>query len=412
MIISEMDTTPQRKPQVVIVGGGFGGIRTARRLSVHSGLDVTLISAEDTFAYYPQLYHAATGGVRSEASIPLTDLIDGRKVKIVRDTITSLDPDVRTISSATTTYHYDYLVLALGNVTNYFGIKGLEEFSYNIKTIAGAERFKKHLHDELLDKIPDLNYVVVGGGPTGVELAAALGDYLRRITKRHGIEKPQYNLELIEAAPRILPRLPEAYSARVHKRLEQLGVKVMTNATVEAETAEALQLKGESITSRTVAWTAGVSNSPFFKANAAHFTLAKNGKVEVNDHLLGRPGIYVIGDNAATQYSGMAQTAVYDADYVASDILHTSRDQPHLPYKPKAPISVIPVGEWWAATQWGRFSLYGFPSYLLRRAADLIAYADVESWPKAIKVWLQDWRYEDNCNICSPGEPQTAKPSN
>lgn len=397
-------TTAQSKPQVLIVGGGFGGLRAARQLSGHHELNVTLISADDHFAYYPQLYHAATGGPRSESSIPLSELTGGWGVQVVHDTVTTLDPATQSLSTASgQTYPYDYLILALGSVTNYFGIQGLKEFSHDIKSITGAERFKRHLHQQLLeDQKPDPNYVVVGGGPTGVELAAALGSYLRRITRLHGLKNPIYQIQLVEAAPRLLPRSPEAMSARVQAQLESLGIKVLTGTTVKAETAGALQLEGQAITTETVVWTAGVSTNTFYKNNAAHFTLAKNGKVEVDEHLEARPHIYVIGDNAATQYSGMAQTALFDADFATRDILNVMHGRPRSAYKPKQPISVIPVGENWAAVQWGQTLMYGFIGSILRHLADLVAYADLESWPKAIRVWLDDFRREDQCAVCSP----------
>ena len=389
--------------QIVIVGGGFGGVRAARRLAGRANADITLISDQDSFAYYPQLYHAATGGARSESTIPLKDLV-GNRVKVVQDTIATINPEAHTITGTSgQTYQYDELVLALGSVTNYFGIQGLPEFSYNIKSIQGAERFKQHLHKELIeDQKPDPNYVIVGGGPTGVELAAALGSYLRRITKRHELGRPRFRIELVEAAPRILPRSPEAMSKRVQRRLESLGVEVMTGTTVQAETAEALQVGGQSIATKTVVWTAGMANNPFFKANAAHFALAKNGKVQVDDHLQAQPHVYVIGDNAATPYSGLAQTAVSDADYAAADIMNVLRHRPRRAYRAKTPMPVIPVGDYWSAFQWGPLRLYGYVGYMLRRLGDLVGYADIESWPKAIKVWLQDGRHEDDCPVCSP----------
>ncbi|MDB5178620.1 MAG: hypothetical protein JWN01_563 [Patescibacteria group bacterium] len=399
-----MTPNSQRKAHVLVIGGGFGGIRAAQKLARQRGVSVTLISAEDSFAYYPQLYHAATGGVHTESAISLTELLGGRGIEVVRDTITALDPEARTVTGAGgEAYHYDELILALGSVTNYFGIDGLEKFAYNIKSIDGAERFKQHLHKQLVeDHQADPNYVVVGGGPTGVELAAALGQYLRRIIKLHGLAKPNFQIELIEAAPRLLPRSPESMSARVQRRLESLGVKVMTGATVQAETAGALQVNGRPINTHTVVWTAGVANNPFFKANAAHFKLAKNGKAEVDNHLQSQPHIYVIGDNAATPYTGMAQTALNDADYVAADIVRALHGHDRPAYHPAAPISVIPVGENWAAAEWGRVLLYGYIGYVLRRFADLIGYADVESWPRAFKIWIQDTRREDNCLICEP----------
>ncbi|HEY2003728.1 MAG TPA: FAD-dependent oxidoreductase [Candidatus Saccharimonadia bacterium] len=401
-------TQNQRQSKVVIVGGGFGGVRIAHKLARHSNLDLTLISIEDSFAYYPQLYHSATGGSRSESSIPLAELLGGLPVRVVRDTVTKLDPDHNTITTASgASYAFDELVLSLGSITNYFGIEGLKEFSYGIKSIAGAERFKQHLHRQLVEeKRTDLNYVVVGAGPTGVELAAALGSYLHRITRLHGLDKPQYKIDLIEAAPRILPRSPEAVSVRVQRQLESLGVTVMTGQTVKGETAEALTLGNKTLQTKTVVWTAGVANNPFFKDNASAFTINERGKVQVDEHLQARPHVYVLGDNAATQFSGMAQTALYDADYAAADLARALAGHPRPAYKPKAPISVIPVGEHWATAEWGSLKLYGMAGYILRRLADLVGYADIESWPKAIKLWLQDGRREDLCPICS-GTPAT-----
>jgi NADH dehydrogenase len=401
-----MNTQPdnQTKPRVIIAGGGFAGIRTALQLCHTDLFEVTLITPNDSFAYYPQLYHAATGGARSESALPLTDLLGTCNVTIVQDSVATLDPDHQVITTTSgQAHHYDELVLALGSVTNYFGIQGLSEFSYDIKTIGGAEQFKAHLHTQLVEhQEPDVNYVIVGGGPTGVELSAALGSYLKRLVRLHGVQKPKYTIELVEAAPRLLPRSPEDMSRKVQRRLEKLGVKVMTGATVEGETADALTVSGQAIKSKTVVWTAGVANNPFFKANAACFTLAKNGRVEVDEHLEARPGIHVIGDNAATPFGGMAQTAINDADFTAADLTHKHQHQNRPAYKPKQPISVIPVGEYWAAVLWGKVRIYGAVGWMLRRAADLVGYYDIESVRNAVRVWLQDNKHEDNCTICSP----------
>ena len=245
-------------------------------------------------------------------------------------------------------------------MTNYFGITGLLENSYDIKTIDGAEKFKRHLHDQLTSAHkPELDYVIVGAGPTGIELASALGEYLHRIVKLHGIKHGTYSIDLIEAAPRILPRSSQRFASKIEARLKKLGIKVLTNSVVQQETVDKLILKEGSIRTKTVVWTAGIANNPFFKAHNNIFTLAKNGKVEVDSHLEGATDIYVIGDNAATEYSGMAQTAVIDADFVAKDLVTKLAGQTRRDYKPKLPASVIPVGSYWAAAQIGRIELYG-----------------------------------------------------
>jgi NADH dehydrogenase len=404
------ETTPPAT-RILIVGGGFGGIRAAVKLSQQPGFDVTLISNLTTFAYYPQFYHSATGGSRSESALPLDDVLAGTNVKHIQDVITGIDPAARTVSSqGGATYSYDELIMALGCVTNYFGIAGLKEFSFGIKSIDEAEEFKRHLHGQLLSEHkPDLNYVIVGGGPTGVELAASLDAYLERITKLHGLEPRNDFVTLVEAAPRLLPRSSEAVSAKVKQKLESLGVKVLVGATVKAETAEALQLEGQSIATHTVVWTAGTAVNPFYFSNGQHFQLGKGGRVMVSDHLEAKPNVYVIGDNAATPYSGLAITAVRDADYVAADIIRARTGRPRPTYAPKPPISVIPVGEGWAVAEYQKWHVFGLMGAVLRRLADLVGYADIESWPKAIKVWLQDSRHEDNCPVC--GATKSAAPA-
>lgn len=409
---TSVPTQSPAKPRIVIVGGGFGGVRTATQLSRHQDLDITLISNLSTFAYYPQLYHAATGGSRSGSALPLTEVLEGTGVKLIQDVITGIDPAAKTVSSidGKTSYAYDKLVMALGCVTNYFGIAGLKEFSFGVKSIIEAEEFKRHLHDQLLsENKPDLNYVVVGGGPTGVELAASLDAYLERITKLHGLESRDDFVTLVEAAPRLLPRSAEGVSAKVKAKLESMGVKVMVGATVKAETAEALELAGESIATKTVVWTAGTAVNPFYYANGAHFQLAaKGGRVMVSDHLEAKEDVYVIGDNAATPFSGLAETAIHDANYVAEDIVRAIHGKTRPAYRPKPPISVIPVGEHWAAAEWRGKYVTGYLGYVLRRLGDLVGYADVEGWGKALKVWMADGKVEDGCQICASGGKKEA----
>ena len=401
-----MATPEHPHHQIVIVGGGFGGVKAALKLSSLANVHVTLISQNADFAYYPQLYHAATGGSRAEASIPLAELFSRAKVELITATARTIDPAGKTITTADQTFAYDELILALGSVTNYFGIGGLEEFAYNIKTIDGAERFKQHLHQQLVaERRPDVNYVVVGAGPTGVELSGALAEYLNRITRKHGVQT-NFRIDLVEGGPRVLPRSSARTAAKVHHRLERLGVNIMTGAVVQAATAEGLELKGQSIASRTVVWTAGVANNPFYKANMAAFKLSDHGKVIVSDHLEASDHVYVIGDNADTKFGGLAQTAVGDAVFAAHDIERKLAGQSRPAYHQTAPFPVIPIGDRWAAATIGPLEFYGYPGWILRRLGDLVAYKDIESLSGALKVWHLDGKREDDCPIC--GQPAAA----
>ena len=396
-------TTPYPQNHIVIVGGGFAGVRAALSLGAQSNLSVTLISANETFAYYPQLYHAATGGSRAEAAIPLVELLSHTTVKIIIDKINLVDPTAHTVTGESgEVYSYGQLVLATGSVTNYFGIPGMAENSFNIKTIDGALAFKKHLHDQLITGTkPELHYVVVGGGPTGIELAAALSEYMERLVRLHRVSAPQYSIELLEAAPRLLPRSPESHARKVQERLEKLGVKVHVGAVVEGNTPDKVLLKGGSIDTHAVVWTAGVANNPLFRNNAEHFTLNKAGKVEVDANMQAATDLYVIGDNAATPHGGLAETAIADARYVAADIKRKLAGKKRPAYNQKMPTGVIPVGNGWAAVEHGNIRLYGYLGWILRRLGDFIGYSDIESLPRAVKVWQLDNKRQEECPICS-----------
>src|SRR5579862_3731504 len=215
------------KKKVLVVGGGFGGIKTALELAKEETIQVSLISESSNFRYYPTLYRAATGGRLSASQISLSEIFGGKNVKIIEDSVVTLDRASQVVvGKSGKKYHYDDLILALGVVTNYFGIKGLEEFAYGIKSVEEASRLRAHLHKTLLDDgKPDVNYVIVGGGPTGVELAGALPGYLKHLIEHHGVKKNSLHIDLVEAAPSLMPRMGKSYSRAISRRLRRLGVK-------------------------------------------------------------------------------------------------------------------------------------------------------------------------------------------
>ncbi len=390
-----------KKTHVLIVGGGFAGVKAALELSKVDSCSTTLLTDHPNFRYYPGLYRTATGGRGAGAHIPITNILRDSGVKVVEGTAKTLDREKKHIVTVDgQKLPYDQLILALGNVTNYFGIEGLPEFSYGIKTGEEVARFKKHLHEQFVENgCADLNYVIVGGGPTGIELAGALPGYLRQIMKNHGIADCKLNITIVEALPQLLPRSPKVISDAVAKRLESLGVTVLLDKKVEGQTADALMVSGEPIQSRTVVWTAGVTNNPFFKAN--NFKLTERGKVEVDEYLQAEPDIIVLGDNANTQYSGMAQTALHDAEFAIKNIERVLDGDMPESYTAKQPVSVIPVGPRWAAVQWGNQNFTGWVGSVLRSLADLVAFHDLESWPKAGQQWVTSMQEGDNeCPTC------------
>jgi len=390
--------------KVLIVGGGFGGVKAALALSEDKRFAVTLLSDSSELRYYPTLFHTATGGKRANSSIALAQLFADKSITVVKGTADKLDRHSKTVTTVEgATHAFDTLVLALGVVTNYFGIKGLPEYSYSIKSQDEAARFKRHLHQQLIaDHKPDIHYVIVGAGPTGIELAGALPSYLRQIMRNHGVPARQVHIDLIEAAPRLLPRLPQSTSRSVQRQLKRLGIRLYLGKTVQGETADELLVSGKPIRSHTVIWTAGVTNHPFFAAN--DFVLTKRGKVAVDTYLQAEDDIFVIGDNANTPFSGLAQTALRDGDFIARNLRRRAGHKNFKSYTATRPITVIPAGPHWAAVIWGKAHFAGWRGWFLREAADLIGFHDLEPWRAASKQWYSEFSQQNDCVVCAAAE--------
>lgn len=393
---------------VLIVGAGFAGIAAARQLAHDSRFHVTILTDDTDMRYYPTLYRTATGGVRANSSIPLKQIFEGvSNIHLEQGLATTLDRKAKLLTTSDgRSFSYDTLILALGVVTNYFGIPGLAEYSYSIKSQAEVERFKAHLHKQLTDeRRPDLNYVIVGAGPTGIELAGALPGYLQHIMKNHGQSSNRtIHIDLIEAAPRLLPRSPKTTSRSVRRRLKKLGIKLYLNSVVQAETADELTFNGKPIRSHTVIWTAGVTNHPFFSNN--HFVTMGRGKVAVDTYLQADENVFVLGDNANTPYSGMAQTALRDGTFVGRNLIRRASGKNFKSYVAKQPVTIIPAGPRWAAVVWRKVQLNGYLGYLLREAADLVGFHDLEPWPVATRQFLTQFSTQDNCEVCAAAQTQ------
>jgi NADH dehydrogenase len=390
------------KQKVLIVGAGFGGIKAALGLANNPAFNVTLLSDQDDFRYYPSLFNIALGKSHLGATIPLGEIFEGKKnIEIVKATAQTIDRQNKSIKTDDgKSYSYDHLIIALGVITNFFGIEGLDKYSYGIKTLEDARKLRDHMHKQLVEqKKPDVNYVIVGGGPTGVELAGSLPGYIRHIMKKHGLKDTNWHVDLVEAAPRLVPRMPEPYSRAVAKRLSKLGVALYLNEAVKAEGPDSLQMSNHALDSHTVIWTSGVTNHPFLKTN--NFALNDKGKAKVDEYLQSEPGIYVIGDNADTEFSGMAQTALYDGQFIASHLSNVAKNKKLTSYKAKKPVYVIPAGPKWAAVMWGQLHLYGWVGWILREAADFKGFSDYQPWWKASKHWLAQDDEEETCPVCA-----------
>ncbi len=390
------------KQKIVIVGGGFGGVRAALQLAKESFAEITLVSDREDFYFYPRLYHTATGGSEHSAIIPLARLVKNKGIELKIARLESVDSAGHTIMlDDKSTILYDKLIIALGVITNYFGIPGLAENSYGIKSLHEVEAFKRHLHSQLIaTHEPDLNYIIVGGGPTGIELAGDMGSYLRELMRRHHIKHRAVHIDLVEAMPHLMPRMPKYIGRKIERRLRKLGVKLYLNSKVEGASANELTVSGKPISSHTIVWTAGMANNPFFTPD--NFTFSPRKKILVDEFLRaeGQKDIFVIGDNAETKNSGMAQTALHDADFVVHNLRFEREGRPKLAYRAKEPFYITPVGRRWASFVWKSMHFYGWAGWLLRDVADLRGFLELESIPAAAEQWAAEFDHEDLCPIC------------
>jgi NADH dehydrogenase len=396
---------------LVVVGGGFAGMKLVRELRYEENIKITLISEDDGFRYSPTLYRTATGHRFRESLIGIPELIKGMSnVTFIKAKAGKIDRKKRVITTEDGhKFEYDYAVLALGVVTSYFGIPGLDQYSFGIKTIPEIHELRAHLHQALIeDNETDKNYVVVGAGPTGVETAAALRSYVKKIAKQHRIRHNKVNVELIEAADRVLPTFPKPASTMVARRLRDLGVKILVKQKVEGETETTLTASGRSIPTETVIWTAGVTMNPFYAANASEFKFNERKKVVVDDYMRVDDRVFVLGDNAATKYSGLALTAVHDGAYAAHCLEGIIHHKPVRKYKPRTPMSVVPAGPYWGLFQYRSLLFGGWPGAVMRVLGDYVGYSDIMGYWKALFIF-QGWtEYEEVCKVCRSIPAKTA----
>ncbi len=369
---------------IVIIGGGFGGVRLAQRLSHVSGVHIKLIDPKTYMQYYAANYRLATGGSALETCISYASLLKGDNVEHVKDAVASVDTAAGVaVGVSGSRYAYDTLVVASGSESSFFGIPGADEHSFGIRTADESLKLRTHMTEVFRaattatpeEKTALLHFIVIGGGATGVELASELPAYTKKLAKIHGVDPSLITIDLIEAMPRVLGLLSERVSAKVLKRLHALGINVFLNRSVIREETAELVMKDMQMKSKTIIWTAGMKAARV-TSSLAGLALDKRGRIVVDDrmHAQGFDNVFAIGDAASTKYSGMAQTAVADADYVAGAIAARVSAKSVAPYAQPMPAYSVPVGTGWAATVYHGITTFGRLGWMMRRAADLRAF--------------------------------------
>ncbi len=372
---------------VVVVGGGFGGVKAVLELSKKQIGKITLISDQSYFLHHATLYATATGKNLAESVIPLkTIFAEHPNVEIIEDKITAFDPH-RHLITGKKDYNYDKLVLALGSVTTYFGIKGVADHAYGIQSLDQIQHFHQHLHDEIVTKQLDKEFFVVGAGATGIELAGALNEYLKTLKVLYRLKNRASKVTIVEAAPRIAPHMSTTATKKINAHLKQSGIKVLQNHKVEALDDDSITINGKEYLTQTAIWTSGSVNNPFYAANKEYFHLAPNGRVNVNPHLEALENVYVIGDGNTVKYSGMALPAMKQAKHVANNIAREATGRHKTAFHAYSVPVGVPVGDSWGYVEWHGIYVAGRTGAYFRRLMELHGYRQIVPLKVALPIW-------------------------
>ncbi len=333
---------------IVIVGAGFAGLNAAKIFANQRNVNVTLIDRENHHLFQPLLYQVATAGLSpAEIAAPVRGILSSaRNVKVLMANATGVQLSAQMLETDMGSLHYDYLLLACGATHAYFGHDEWETHAPGLKSLSQATEIRSRIlrgfelaesTDDLSVQRSALTFVVVGGGPTGVELAGAIGEMSRYTLARdfRKIDPRVARIILIEAGPRILPAFGEKLAARAVRDLESLGVQVWINSRVTNIGEHVIQVGNETLNANTILWAAGVRASPM--GSTLNVQCDNSGRVFVTAELTlqGYPNVFVLGDLARcvnpttnTPLPGTADVAMQQGIYAARIILNDLRKKP------------------------------------------------------------------------------------
>lgn len=417
--------------RMLILGGGFGGVYAALRLQALAGrrkdIQVTLVSRENYFLFTPMLPQAATSSVDTRHIVQNIRRICPR-IKLLEAEIDTVDLATRTVSFSHEQGHrhqlgFDQLLIAVGGVSNYFGLPGVAEFSLPVKTLTDAIRIRNHALDMLeraeLEEDADqrrrlLTFVVAGAGFAGVETAAELDVFVRRASRQYSnFTAADIRTVLLDAQSRVLPELSEQLATFTASTLIKRGMEVLMNAKVRAADAEGIDLSdGTRILTRTFIWAGGVGPNPLI---AALRITNERGRVPVDANLAvpGHPGVWAIGDCAqvlpahgAKPYPPTAQHALREGTHVADNMVAFADGKPLKPFAFTMIGQMANLGERSAVAMVGGFKISGFPAWWLWRTYYLTRIPTLERKLRVAIDWTLDLLFSrDTVKLSMPADP-------
>jgi NADH dehydrogenase len=369
--------------KVVIIGGGFAGLNAAKGLGNVKGAEVTLLDERNHHLFQPLLYQVAMAGLSpAEISAPIRGLLSRyQNIRVLRERVTSVETQHQQVRTQDGVYPYDYLVLASGARHSYFGHNDWEEHAPGLKTLEQATEIRRRVLTafEEAEKEEDpatqralLTFAIVGGGPTGVELAGAIGEMSRYTLARdfRRIDPKLARVVLIEAGPRILPSFAESLASRAVRDLESMGVQVWTQSPVTEIDEKGVEVGPERLESRTVLWAAGVQPSPLDLDVEPPVDRQGRLIVEPDLSLPGCPNVFAAGDMTHTPgpdgapLPGMAPVALQQGVYLARRIRAEIRGHSEsAPFRYRDKGQMATIGRRRAVLQAGRIRLGGLVAW-------------------------------------------------
>ncbi|MEW5925308.1 MAG: NAD(P)/FAD-dependent oxidoreductase [Candidatus Zixiibacteriota bacterium] len=379
------------KYQVLIIGGGFGGMYAAKKLR-NKEVNVTLIDRRNFHLFQPLLYQVATGGLSpGDIASPLRVIFNKNKnITIVKDEVVDFEPSSNSVITKRERIHYDALVLAAGSEHHYFGNNHWAEFAPGLKSIEDAIEIRRRIFEafELAEMETDpkrqqelMTFLVIGGGPTGVELAGSIGELAHRTLIRdfRTIHTSRAKILLVEGGQGIMPSYPEKLSFRAVQSLNRLGVDVLTSCRVVDIDEHGVVIEEDNrtynLSAHTVLWAAGVKSSELGKklAKKTGAETDRSGRIMVGNDLTlpGHNNIYVIGDLAHVKATdgrpllGVAPVAMQQGRYVAKSILRKLRNKKTRPFHYHNHGNLAVIGRNFALADFTWFRLSGFAAWLV-----------------------------------------------
>ena len=369
---------------VVIIGGGFGGIAAARALK-RAPIRLTMIDRRNHHLFQPLLYQVATAALNpSDIASPIRRILrHQRNASVILGEASSIDTRQKIVQLLDGEVAYDYLIVASGATHSYFGHDEWLEPAPGLKTLEDAVEIRRRVlvAYEAAEREIDpsevanwMTFVIIGGGPTGVEMAGALAEISRRVLMRdfRKIDPGKARIVLIEAGPKVLPAMSPESSVSARRQLERLGVEVITDSPVTLVDDRGVTHGGIRLESRTVIWAAGVAASPLGKALGADVKLDRAGRVIVNQDLSvpGTDDVFVIGDLASISSGGklvpgLSPAALQEGRHAAKNIVRLIRGEPTLPFHYRDKGTLATIGKAAAVADIAGLHLSGLVAWLM-----------------------------------------------